>query len=91
MTSEQSKRIPPTGFALRDTRPGTFVPRQLVAQFSKVANFYFLTISILQMIPGLSTTGRFTTIVPLLFFVTVSMAKEGYDDLTETQARQGRE
>ena len=58
-----------------------FVPRQLFAQFSKLANFYFLCVSILQMIPGLSTTGTYTTIVPLLFFVTVSIAKEGYDDL----------
>ena len=33
------------------------------------------------MIPGLSTTGTYTTIVPLLFFVTISIAKEGYDDL----------
>ncbi|KAI9678592.1 MAG: hypothetical protein M1817_005649 [Caeruleum heppii] len=58
-----------------------FLPRQLFAQFSKLANFYFLSISILQMIPNLSTTGTFTTIVPLLFFVGLSMAKEGYDDL----------
>ena len=58
-----------------------FLPRQLYAQFSKLANFYFLCVSILQMIPGLSTTGTYTTIVPLLFFVTLSMAKEGYDDL----------
>lgn len=58
-----------------------FVPRQLFAQFSKLANFYFLCVSILQMIPGLSTTGTYTTIVPLLFFVGVSMFKEGYDDL----------
>lgn len=58
-----------------------FVPRQLVAQFGKLANFYFLCISILQMIPGLSTTGTFTTIVPLLIFVAISMAKEGYDDI----------
>lgn len=57
-----------------------FLPRQLFAQFSKLANFYFLSVSILQMIPGLSTTGSFTTIVPLCFFVTLSMAKEGYDD-----------
>lgn len=57
-----------------------FLPRQLFAQFSKLANFYFLSVSILQMIPGLSTTGSFTTIVPLCFFVTISMAKEGYDD-----------
>ncbi|KAI4742762.1 phospholipid-translocating P-type ATPase [Aureobasidium sp. EXF-12298] len=58
-----------------------FVPRQLFAQFSKLANFYFLCISILQMIPGLSTTGSYTTIIPLLFFVALSMGKEGYDDL----------
>ncbi|KAL8658674.1 MAG: hypothetical protein Q9226_000845 [Calogaya cf. arnoldii] len=58
-----------------------FLPRQLYAQFSKLANFYFLCVSILQMIPGLSTTGTYTTIIPLAFFVTLSMAKEGYDDL----------
>ena len=58
-----------------------FVPRQLFAQFSKLANFYFLCVSIFQMIPGLSTTGSYTTIVPLAFFVIISMAKEGYDDL----------
>jgi phospholipid-translocating ATPase len=58
-----------------------FFPRQLLAQFSKLANFYFLTVSILQMIPGLSTTGTYTTIVPLLIFVGISMAKEGYDDV----------
>ena len=57
-----------------------FVPKQLVFQFMKLANFYFLVIAILQLIPGLSTTGTFTTGAPLLFFVAISMAKEGYDD-----------
>ena len=69
--------------SIRSSRYTTwnFLPRQLFAQFSKLANFYFLCISILQLIPGLSTTGTFTTIVPLLFFVSLSMAKEGYEDL----------
>ncbi|BFZ54053.1 drs2 neo1 protein [Savitreella phatthalungensis] len=58
-----------------------FLPRQLAFQFSKVANIYFLSVSILQMIPGLSTTGTYTTIIPLAVFVTLSMAREGYDDL----------
>ncbi|TKA79649.1 hypothetical protein B0A55_03429 [Friedmanniomyces simplex] len=58
-----------------------FLPKQLFAQFGKLANFYFLTVSTLQMVPGLSTTGTYTTIVPLLFFVSISMAKEGYEDL----------
>ena len=59
----------------------SFFPRQLFAQFSKLANAYFLAISILQLIPGLSTTGQFTTIVPLLVFVGISMGKEGWDDI----------
>ncbi|EED14974.1 phospholipid-transporting ATPase (DRS2), putative [Talaromyces stipitatus ATCC 10500] len=59
----------------------SFFPKQLVAQFSKIANFYFLVVSIMQMIPGLSTTGTFTTIIPLLIFVGISMGKEGFDDL----------
>lgn len=33
-----------------------------------------------HQIPGLSTTGTFTTILPLLFFVLVTIVKEGYDD-----------
>ncbi|KAK4230403.1 putative phospholipid-transporting ATPase DNF3 [Podospora fimiseda] len=57
-----------------------FLPKQLFFQFSKLANFYFLVIGILQMIPGLSTTGTYTTIGPLIAFVALSMAKEGYDD-----------
>lgn len=59
----------------------SFFPKQLFAQFSKVANAYFLLVAILQMIPGLSTTGTYTTIVPLLIFVSISMGKEGIDDL----------
>ncbi|KAL1882968.1 hypothetical protein Daus18300_000606 [Diaporthe australafricana] len=57
-----------------------FVPRQLIYQFSRLANMYFLIIAILQMIPGFSTTGRFTTLIPLLIFVASTIAKEGYDD-----------
>lgn len=58
----------------------SFIPKQLVFQFSKLANFYFLVIGVMQLIPGLSTTGTYTTIGPLLFFVAIAMAKEGYDD-----------
>jgi phospholipid-translocating ATPase len=68
---------------IRSTRYSAwnFVPRQLTAQFSKRANFYFLCIAILQMLPGTSTTGKYTTIGPLLFFICISIAKEGYDDI----------
>ncbi len=57
-----------------------FLPKQLLFQFSRLGNFYFLCVGIPQTIPGLSTTGNFTTILPLLFFVLLTVAKEGYDD-----------
>ncbi|ORY01483.1 phospholipid-translocating P-type ATPase [Basidiobolus meristosporus CBS 931.73] len=57
-----------------------FLPKQLYAQFSKVANLYFLFVACLQMIPGWSTTGQFTTILPLSIFTVVAMGREGYDD-----------
>ncbi|KAK8859877.1 phospholipid-transporting ATPase DNF3 [Apiospora arundinis] len=58
----------------------SFLPKQLFFQFSKGANFYFLIISILAMIPGFAATGKYTQIIPLLIFVSISIAKEGYDD-----------
>lgn len=57
-----------------------FLPKQLIFQFSRLANFYFLCVGVPQTIPGLSTTGSYTTILPLLFFVLLTVAKEGFDD-----------
>ncbi|EEQ37721.1 phospholipid-translocating P-type ATPase, flippase family protein [Clavispora lusitaniae] len=58
----------------------TFLPKQIRAQLSKVANCYFLVVAIMQMVPSWSTTGKFTTIIPLMIFMSISMAREGYDD-----------
>lgn len=41
----------------------TFIPKNLFEQFQRIANIYFGFISILQLIPGLSPTGRFTTLI----------------------------
>lgn len=62
-----------------------FIPKQLIFQFSKLGNFYFLVTGIIQTIPGLSTVGRWTTIAPLAVFVAFSMAKEGWDDYRRYQ------
>lgn len=58
----------------------TFLPKQLRAQFSKLANCYFMVVAIMQMIPSWSTTGQFTTIIPLMIFMSISIAREGFDD-----------
>lgn len=57
-----------------------FLPKQLLFQATRLSNFYFICIGVPQTIPGLSTTGNYTTILPLAFFILVTMAKEGYDD-----------
>lgn len=58
----------------------SFFPKQLKAQFSKLANCYFMVVAIMQMIPSWSTTGKFTTIIPLMIFMSISMAREALDD-----------
>ncbi|QIW95470.1 hypothetical protein AMS68_000988 [Peltaster fructicola] len=58
-----------------------FIPKQIVFQATRLSNFYFIVIGIPQAIPGFSTTGNFTTILPLLFFMLLTILKEGYDDL----------
>ncbi|KAK9449646.1 uncharacterized protein V1518DRAFT_414280 [Limtongia smithiae] len=57
-----------------------WLPLLVFAQFSKVANIYFLVISILQMVPNWSTTGRYNTFVTFMIFTGIAMAREGFDD-----------
>lgn len=58
----------------------SFIPRQLIAQFSKIANCYFMCIAIFQLIPSWSTTGTSTTIIPLSIFISISILREAWDD-----------
>lgn len=59
-----------------------FVPLNLMVQFSKLPNIYFLIIGIMQMIPQITVSGGFPVIfIPLSFVVTVSAIKDIYEDL----------
>ncbi|KAF2159541.1 hypothetical protein M409DRAFT_60753 [Zasmidium cellare ATCC 36951] len=57
-----------------------FLPRQLIFQCTRLHNVFFICIGVPQTIPGLSTTGNYTTILPLTFFILLTVIKEGYDD-----------
>ncbi|CUG00064.1 phospholipid-transporting ATPase 1c, putative [Bodo saltans] len=61
--------------------PHFFLWRNLFEQFHKAANGYFLLISCLQLIPGLSPTGTFTTLVPLCVVIAATMLKDVFEDL----------
>jgi magnesium-transporting ATPase (P-type) len=63
-----------------------FIPQNLWYQFHRVANLYFLLMSILQFIPGLSPTGRYTTIFPLSAILTITMIKELVEDIKRREA-----
>uniref|UniRef100_A0A7M4EQN1 Phospholipid-transporting ATPase n=1 Tax=Crocodylus porosus TaxID=8502 RepID=A0A7M4EQN1_CROPO len=59
----------------------TFLPRFLYSQFRRAANAFFLFIALLQQIPDVSPTGRYTTLVPLLFILAVAAIKEIIEDI----------
>ena len=58
----------------------TFLPKFLFEQFSKYANLFFLFTAIMQQIPNVSPTSRYTTIVPLGIVLLVSAVKESIED-----------
>lgn len=59
----------------------TFLPVFLFNQFRSYSNIFFLVISIIQQIPGVSPMGQYTTIVPLIFILVVTGLKELYEDI----------
>lgn len=57
-----------------------FIPYNLFEQFQRLANFYFLCLLVLQLIPVISSLSPITTAVPLIGVLTVTAAKDAYDD-----------
>uniref|UniRef100_A0A8C4MY49 Phospholipid-transporting ATPase n=1 Tax=Equus asinus asinus TaxID=83772 RepID=A0A8C4MY49_EQUAS len=58
----------------------TFLPRFLYEQIRRAANAFFLFIALLQQIPDVSPTGRYTTLVPLIIILTIAGIKEIVED-----------
>ncbi|RQM23985.1 hypothetical protein B5M09_003968 [Aphanomyces astaci] len=57
----------------------TFLPKTLLEQFRRVANFYFLVISLLQLGTPYSPTNKYSTIVPLIL-VLFGIVAEAVED-----------
>ena len=60
--------------------PLTFLPQNLFEQFHRAANCYFLAVAVIQTIPIISPTNPITSILPLLFVLTLTALREGYED-----------
>ena len=59
----------------------TFLPKFLFQEFSKYANLFFLCTSLIQQVPNVSPTNRYTTIGTLTIVLIVSAVKEIIEDI----------
>ncbi|XP_013108073.2 phospholipid-transporting ATPase ID isoform X1 [Stomoxys calcitrans] len=59
----------------------TFLPFNLLEQFQRLANFYFLCLLVLQLIPAISSLTPVTTAIPLIGVLTLTAVKDAYDDI----------
>ncbi|KAF9263183.1 phospholipid-translocating P-type ATPase [Marasmius fiardii PR-910] len=66
----------------------TFLPRNLLEQFSQVANIYFLALAILQFFPEFSTISPGVVILPLIIIISLTALKDGYEDYRRHQSDQ---
>ena len=64
----------------------TFLPKFLFEQFSKYANLFFLVTSIIQQVPHVSPTNRYTTIGTLIVVLVVAAIKEMFEDIKRANA-----
>ncbi|KAF6763732.1 phospholipid-translocating ATPase [Ephemerocybe angulata] len=64
----------------------TFLPRNLLEQFRRVANMFFLFIAVLQFFSKFSTISPGLVILPLLIVLAITAAKDAYEDVKRHQS-----
>ncbi|GAA5888077.1 hypothetical protein JCM6882_000274 [Rhodosporidiobolus microsporus] len=64
----------------------TFLPRNLLEQFRRVANIFFLVLVILQFFPRFTTVNPGLSALPLIVVLFITAVKDGYEDLKRHQS-----
>uniref|UniRef100_A0AAQ4QQT6 Phospholipid-transporting ATPase n=1 Tax=Gasterosteus aculeatus aculeatus TaxID=481459 RepID=A0AAQ4QQT6_GASAC len=64
----------------------TFLPLNLFEQFRRLANAYFLSLMLLQLIPQISSLSWFTTAVPLILVLSITAVKDASDDIVRRKS-----
>ncbi|CAA7271006.1 unnamed protein product [Cyclocybe aegerita] len=64
----------------------TFLPRNLLEQFRRIANIFFLGIAILQFFPKFRTITPGAVILPLIVILSITALKDGYEDFKRHQS-----
>ncbi|KAJ2789180.1 hypothetical protein GGI18_002550, partial [Coemansia linderi] len=57
-----------------------FLPKNLSRQFRRVANIYFLALTVLQLINYFAVGNRFLTVVPIILVLSITAIKDAYED-----------
>ncbi|KAJ3083920.1 phospholipid transporting ATPase [Rhizoclosmatium hyalinum] len=58
----------------------TFIPKNLFEQFRRVANLFFLTLTVLQFFPDYETINPFVAALPFVFIIFMTAIKDGVED-----------
>lgn len=64
----------------------TFLPLDLLQQFRKMSNIFFLINMVIALIPGVSPVFPATTIIPLIVVVGSAMLRDAYEDFQRYQS-----
>ncbi|CAG7855112.1 Phospholipid-transporting ATPase DNF1; AltName: Full=Flippase DNF1 [Serendipita indica DSM 11827] len=64
----------------------TFLPRNLLEQFRRIANIFFAFICILQFFPRFSTISPGLVVLPLIIVLLITAVKDGYEDVKRHQS-----
>eukprot|EP00043_Microstomoeca_roanoka_P004522 m.50266 g.50266 ORF g.50266 m.50266 type:complete len:1089 (-) comp12533_c0_seq3:442-3708(-) len=64
----------------------SFLPKFLYEQFSRHANMFFLFTALVQQLPKVSPTGRWTTALPLVIVLMITAVKELAEDYKRHKA-----
>ena len=84
---DQNKdRFPRNVFITSKYTPWNFLFINLFEQFSRVANFVFLLVTLVQLIPGVSPFNIWSTLLPLIFILLVTAIKEAWEDYLRHKA-----
>lgn len=95
---EEQKAMADNSVVTSKYNPITFIPRSLFEQFRRLANVYFLVISVLMTLGTYTTLfvsplAPFSTLIPLLLVIGVTMIKDGAEDLkrhrSDNKVKQG--
>ncbi|KAJ3037369.1 hypothetical protein HDV00_001735 [Rhizophlyctis rosea] len=74
------RRYPPNRVHTSKYTPVTFLPKNLLEQFRRLANVYFLMTVILQIFPMFGAASPILAAMPLIIILSVTAIRDGFED-----------